>query len=366
MEALSGIGSSDAISQTQNAEQSSRSTLSLEASEDSYTDTGSVSGDSGFWEVDSSTHSVASSIFDYEEAHGRTYHAYHQGAYLLPNDAREIDRIEVKYHAIRLALQNVLFFAPLPEPRAILDVGTGTGTWCLDVADAYPSAIVTGIDLSPIQPNYVPPNCMFEIADADDDWTFHKRFDLIHTRIMNDFTLKSWPRFFVQAFENLAPGGWMECQEFDYHRRSDDNTIRPGSRLAFWEKEWTRGMNLIGLRGLCDPELVMSQMRDAGFVRVQSRMFKMPIGPWPKDPKMKQAGEFGLVNLLDGIHGLSVKIFTKLLGYTIEELEVLLMECRQDVMRKKVHSYYPVYVILGQKPGGDLGVSDHHDSTERK
>ena len=167
---------------------------------------------------------------------------------------------------------------------------------------------------------------------------------------MNDFTLKSWPHYFEQAFDHLSPGGWVECQEFDYHRKSDDNTISPNSRLKFWEEEWTRGVEKIGLKGTCDPELVMRQMREAGLVNVETKYFKMPIGPWPKDTQLRQAGLFGLVNLLDGLQGLSLKIFTDLLGYSVDELEVLLMECRKDVRSRSVHSYYPVYVILGQKP----------------
>lgn len=76
----------------------------------------------------------------------------------------------------------------------------------------------------------------------------------------------------------------------------------------------------------------------------------MPIGPWPKDTQLRQCGLYGLVNLLDGLHGLSVKIFTELLGYHSESLEMLLTECRRELRRRDVHSYYPVWVILGQKP----------------
>jgi hypothetical protein len=166
---------------------------------------------------------------------------------------------------------------------------------------------------------------------------------------MNDFTLRSWPNYFRQSFANLLPGGWVECQEFDYHRRSDDNSIPPDSRLAFWEREWTRGIQKIGLAGACDPELVMQQMRDAGFVNVSLQNFKMPIGPWPKDRALRQAGLYGLVNLLDGLHGLSAKVFTDLLGYSVQEMEELLVEARLDACRRDVHSYYPVFVILGQK-----------------
>ena len=167
---------------------------------------------------------MTTSVYAYEHLHGRTYHAYHAGSYFLPNDEAEQDRMDIKYHAVRLAINDKPFYAPVSQPQAILDVGTGTGIWAIDVADAFPEALVIGTDLSPIQPNHVPPNLSFEIADSDDEWTFRQRFDLVHCRIMNDFTLKSWPHCFGQAFRSLRPGGWVECQEFDHNRRSDDNS----------------------------------------------------------------------------------------------------------------------------------------------
>lgn len=230
--------------------------------------------DSGYWATGESTRSVTSSIYAYEEAHGRTYHSYKQGKYKMPNDKDEQKRIEIKHHAIRLALNNNLFFSPIEAPSSVLDVGTGTGLWAIDVADAHPQASVVGIDLSPIMTNLVPPNLEFQIHDADEPWDFTRKFDLIHSRIMNDFTLRSWPNYFAQAWENMLPGGWVECQEFDYHRQSDDDSLPHNSRLTFWENEWTRGVQTIGLQGACKPDLVMQQMRDAGFVNVEYKLFK--------------------------------------------------------------------------------------------
>jgi SAM-dependent methyltransferase len=260
----------------------------------------------------------------------------------MPNDENERMRLDVTYHAFRFALRNTLFFAPITHPRAILDVGTGTGIWAMDAADAHPDTVVIGTDLSPIQPSFVPPNLTFEIADADEEWTFAQKFDLVHTRIMNDSSLRSWPHFFDEAFRALNPGGWVECQEVDYNRQSDDNTIPPDSRLSFWEREWTRGMEMTGLGGYCRPELVMQQMQNAGFVNVVCRRFKLPVGPWPRDEALRQAGLFGLVNVLEGLQGLSLKIFTELLHYSLDDLEALLVECRQEVRDRTVHGYWPV------------------------
>jgi len=101
-------------------------------------------------------------------------------------------------------------------------------------------------------------------------------------------------------------------------------------------------MNKIGLSGACNPERVVSQMKQAGFINVTRLDFKLPIGPWHRDEQLRQAGLFSLVMLLEGIHGLCVKVFIDLLGYTEDQLEILLMECRQEIKTKSVHSYWPV------------------------
>ena len=54
-----------------------------------------------------------------------------------------------------LSLRGELFLAKIPEnPQHILDCGTGTGIWALDVGEVYPSAEVIGVDLSSIQPEW--------------------------------------------------------------------------------------------------------------------------------------------------------------------------------------------------------------------
>lgn len=203
-------------------------------------DDASSEGDSGYGdETALSTASLQSSIFDYEEEHGRSYHAFRRGKYVMPNDEREQERMDMHYHSLRLALNNRHWIAPIEEPRNILDVGTGTGIWAMDVADDNPSTQITGIDLSPIQPTAVPPNLQFLIMDADEPWDgYEERFDFIHTRLMNGFSIKSWPFFYQQAFASLEPGGWVENQEFEVVFGCDDNSQLPDSPSVRWATLW--------------------------------------------------------------------------------------------------------------------------------
>jgi len=52
----------------------------------------------------------------------------------------------------RLTFGNRLYFSPVKELKHALDIGTGTGLWAVELADAHPECEVIGIDLSPGQP----------------------------------------------------------------------------------------------------------------------------------------------------------------------------------------------------------------------
>jgi len=51
------------------------------------------------------------------------------------------------------------------------------------VGDKYPTANITGIDLSPIQPNFVPENVHFYVDDFEEPWLDpDDKYDYIHVR----------------------------------------------------------------------------------------------------------------------------------------------------------------------------------------
>ncbi|KAL1870015.1 hypothetical protein VTK73DRAFT_2824 [Phialemonium thermophilum] len=149
----------------------------------------------------SASTSLLSAVRDYTFENGRRYHRFREGRYNFPNDDVEQEREDMKHAMVKMLCQT-LHFAPIGDrPQQILDIGTGTGIWAIEMADQFPSATVLGIDLSPIQPEWVPPNVKFMVDDAESQW-LHPRnhFDYIHSR-HTVMAIKDWPRLLSQAFE---------------------------------------------------------------------------------------------------------------------------------------------------------------------
>lgn len=68
------------------------------------------------------------------------------------------------------------------------------------VGDRYPSAEVLGIDLSPIQPSWVPQNVKFLIDDVEAEWLNGDNWDFVHLRNMIP-VMKSPVGLLKQAYE---------------------------------------------------------------------------------------------------------------------------------------------------------------------
>lgn len=91
-------------------------------------------------------------------------------------------------------------------------------------------------------------------------------------------------------------------------------------------------------------------MEKTGFEDINVITFKIPIGTWPASPVLKEAGANQLIGFLDGIQSLSLAIFTRILGWTQEEVDVFLMEVRNDFKKKKKYRYLVGWTVYGRKP----------------
>ncbi|KAN0091873.1 S-adenosyl-L-methionine-dependent methyltransferase [Hyaloscypha variabilis] len=274
-----------------------------------------------------STASISSSILKYREENGRTYHAYKDGKYNFPNDEGESDRLDLQHHMMAMTLDGKLYLAPIPKEKKlhrVADLGTGTGIWAIDFANEHPESQVLGVDLSPIQPAFLPPNCTFEVDDIEEPWIYKFKFDFLHLGFMLG-SLSDWPKCFRQCYEGLNPGGWIEIQDFNPLIQDNDNSFPPNCAV----RKWT--------------ELSIEAAKKLG------RPLDSPTW-WPKDPKMRELGSWMYENFSGGVQGLSMALFTRGLGWSAQEVETFLVDVRKDMKDTKIHGYYTISVVYGQKP----------------
>jgi SAM-dependent methyltransferase len=302
-------------------------------------------------DVGSESTTLASSIFRYRVENGRTYHAYKDGVYLIPNDEREAERLDLQHHLCILTQGHKLFLCPAGKDKPlnrVLDCGTGTGIWALDFADEHPEAAVVGVDLSPIQSGYVPSNVNFFVDDLEAEWTFKTPFDFIYMRMLT-MSIYDWPKLMRQAFDNLNPGGWIELLDPVYPMLSDDGTLKPDSALFKWSDLCNRATTEQG-SGLDSAKKYKQQLQNAGFVGVTEKLFKFPSNTWPRDPKYKEIGAWSLENGLGCTEALSLAPYTRVLGWKADEVHAFLVDVRKDMRNRNIHAYWNVHVVYGQKP----------------
>jgi len=285
---------------------------------------------------------------------GRKYQHYRSGRYLLPNDQDEQDREEVKHFMLLRLTDGGHFLSPVAVSRyqdrpavKIIDLGTGTGTWAIEVADRFPNAQVTGIDLSPIQPAWTPPNVEFFVDDIEDEWITGHDFSLVHARHVLPF-LKDPAGLVRRSFDHLLPGGWIESQDIGHLVCCDDDTMPEEYPIAKLFHHITTAWGKLGADLRVGPKLE-GMMREAGCVNVQTRRFKIPIGTWMRKPKEKELGvSFRMV--IEGVVAALAHPIAADSRWSDGERDVFIRRCHLALRDSSVHAYMFCYFVMGQKP----------------
>ncbi|KAK2017568.1 methyltransferase domain-containing protein [Colletotrichum eremochloae] len=299
----------------------------------------------------SSTASVTDSVRDYRQLHGRTY--TQKTNVWTPNDEQQNDALDFNHYWVTDFLGDRLFVAPIGDnPQKVLDLGTGTGIWAIDFADQFPSADVIGIDISPIQPSWVPPNCRFQIDDFEQPWTFSDSFDFIHARNLEG-CIADLPNFFRQIYDNTRPGGWFEIMEFDPEARSQSlGDLDEDHIFKRWYSYLETASTKMGKpHGNAAKGRLSKGLREAGFVDVVERKWTIPIGAWPARPDMKKLGICNLEYIEQALEGFGLFLLKEALGFSYEQVQLTLAEMRSALRNPKNLPFYYMHVVYGRKPG---------------
>ncbi|RMJ07835.1 hypothetical protein BHE90_015994 [Fusarium euwallaceae] len=302
----------------------------------------------------SSTASISSSILEYRTIHGRTFHSEkHNAQYFTPNDEKQNESLDIVHHYLTLLLDGKLHLAPLKDNiQKVLDVGCGNGIWAIDFGDAHPNAEVTGFDLSPMQPTWVPPNVKFLVDDATQPWTWpDNSFDYVHIRFLNG-ALKDWPAIFREAYRVCKPGGYVESGEFDPRYYCDDGTAEDEDTIKVWNSVFEEGGKKLGHSfTVIEDGLQETGIREAGFEGIEAFPFKAPVGGWTLDKKLAEIGRFTQLTLENDMEGYTLFLWTSILGWPQDEYQVFLAKMRR-IMRntKSIHIYCKYKYVYGQKP----------------
>ncbi|RYO55623.1 hypothetical protein AA0113_g8709 [Alternaria arborescens] len=268
-------------------------TISIDPLEED-TDTDSAFGEDNA----STTSSIASSIRRYRNLHGRTYHNFN----------------------------------------------TESSSEYCDFADQFPSAEVIGVDISPTQPTFTAPNVKFELDDVQLEWTYQPNsFDYIHVRCMLG-AIQDWAHLYREIYKCTKPGGYIEHLEISIMFKSEDGTVTEDHFMAQWSKILLGAAEKIG-KTFAIYDFNREMITQAGFVDVVEKKYKVPVGTWPRDPKMKELGQWNLLFCLEGLESWSLYLLSMILKWSYEEIQVHIATMRNHLLNRRNHAYYDMYIL---------------------
>lgn len=210
---------------------------------------------------------------------------------------------------------------------------------------------------SPIQPSWVPPNVQFEMDDVTKPWlTQPSSIDFIHIRTMAG-CIPSWPTLLSSSLAALKPGGSIEVTDIMWHFECQDGTLARDSASVKWADRFHElAAEAFHVDFGPSPKMA-GWLREAGFEDVKVCTKIVPVGPWPKEQRLKEIGRYFLSQMLEGgMENYSMGLFTRA-GWTATEVHAMLGLVRGEIMDPKIHSFTRAWFVTGRKGEVAEGVS---------
>jgi hypothetical protein len=182
---------------------------------------------------------------------------------------------------------------------------------------------------------------------VEDEWLYSQRFSYIHGRSLAT-CFKSTAAVIQKAYNHLVPGGYLELQDAAMPIRAIDDSME-GTALQHWSDLVMKGITRIG-KDWTRVGKYKEYLEEAGFEDVVEVHHAWPSNPWPKGEHNKVLGAWTNEDFLSGVHGISMGVLTKVMGMSVESVEVLLVDVRKDISDRRIHAYLPIHIVYGRKP----------------
>ncbi|OTB02848.1 hypothetical protein M426DRAFT_13095 [Hypoxylon sp. CI-4A] len=284
------------------------------------------------------------------EAFGHHYHI--SGKIFLPFDKHELIRLEVQHRLYRHCLDGALTHTRLPlDTTKILDLGTGTGIWAIEMAARYPQAQITGIDVYPVQiTKSVPPNVQFKIDDVENSWDVpDNSIDFIHARGLAG-GVKDWHGLLRQVHDKLKPGGLFEMTEIAINVLDFDGKFAEAEMYPEFLKAVQDCCDKVGIDFNPSPH-VSDWLVDADFEKIVQRSEILPVGKWAQDEKLKTRQDF--MNQITTKHFIFESHCALLFyscGWTKEEFDAIVPTFWEEIQAASVRPYITAVYTTARKP----------------
>jgi len=152
----------------------------------------------------------------------------------------------------------------------------------------------------------------------------------------------------ADALRHLKPGGYIELQDLCFPSRCIEPELNDTSHQIKWSLHCMEAAVRIGIN-LQAPLAWPDQLRAVGFTDIHIKWFNWPIGPWAKQKKNKMLGRYVFANFYDAVAAPNA-LFTRVLGWSIDEVNILLAHVRNEHKEQKVHLYQQICFAYARKP----------------
>jgi hypothetical protein len=218
------------------------------------------------------------------------------------------------------------------------------------MGEMHPRAQIIATDITTYRPTNVPSNVTFQIEDSSQEWTWAEPFDLIHMRDLHG-VFKDPSHVYREAAKSLRMSGTLEVANGGPFRlrRNFENS---------YTKEWCdacqEAMEHSGFawwNAYADKTLI-----EGSGLRVQRvQHMVVLLGEHMEDAEQRGIGRMALVATSEAVEACSLRILTRYLGWTREQVAELNEKVKAELADPSNGAYLEVqYIVAKRLPGLDV------------